>query len=245
MPNRNTPLYRSAKISDDKFREVLRHFVRDHTAAETARQTGLSHNSTNAIFHKLRVYFTRVGLFVDIYERQDLDKLGIDNPVFERDLLSFHFSRVGKKRGIQSPSDYPVDYHFAESYWRFGFDMMTKQRPSELVYSMMEKNLLEIIEICGSVGSIPENREAGLEAVFQQIDRYLLWLKRNAPNFSSPESRETIDDVLDVHLVKKRKLNRKIRKGSKAKNDTVHTASNAVQVVQKNRRRRRQKSKNA
>lgn len=203
MPSSRSTLYRSAKISDAQFRDVLGHFVRDHTAAETARHTGLSHNSVHAIFHKLRVYFTQVGLFLDIYAGQELDKFDIGDPAFERLLLDYHFNRIRSKRGVRDAADASVDYHFAESYWRLGFEKMREQRPSEQIYSMMENNLLEIIRLCGAVGGKPVNFEAGMKAVFRQIDKHLLWLKRSAPNYSAPHLREQIDDVLAVQLDKK------------------------------------------
>jgi hypothetical protein len=207
MPTSNQTLYRSAKISDHTFRQVLGHFVRDHTAAETARQTGLSHNSIHAIFHKLRVYFTQTGLFLDIYAGQELDKFDIGDPAFERLLLDYHFTRIRSKRGVRCPPNSSVDYHFAESYWRLGFKKMREQRPSEQIYSMMENNLVEIIRICGAVGGKPVNFEAGMEAVFHQIDKHLLWLKRSAPNYSAPHLREQIDDVLAVQLDKRHSPN--------------------------------------
>ena len=46
--------YRSAKISEAKFRQILRCFGEDLTASSTARLTGVSVRSVNSIFLKIR-----------------------------------------------------------------------------------------------------------------------------------------------------------------------------------------------
>lgn len=46
--------YRRSRISEAKFRQLLRHFALDLTASETAQLTGISVRSTNTIFLKLR-----------------------------------------------------------------------------------------------------------------------------------------------------------------------------------------------
>ena len=46
--------YRSAKISEAKFRQILRCFGEDLTASSTARMTGISVRSVNSIFLKIR-----------------------------------------------------------------------------------------------------------------------------------------------------------------------------------------------
>ena len=46
--------YKSAKISEAKFRYLLRLFALDLTASDTARLTGLSVRSVNAIYLRLR-----------------------------------------------------------------------------------------------------------------------------------------------------------------------------------------------
>jgi len=46
--------YRSAKISEAKFRQILRCFGEDLTASSTARLTGISVRSVNSIFLKIR-----------------------------------------------------------------------------------------------------------------------------------------------------------------------------------------------
>ncbi len=187
-------LTRASKIGDVKFRRVLAHFVRDHTATETARQTALSVNSVVAIFSKLRVYFWEVGLFTDYYDGQDPRNFEGGNEHFERELLAFHFGRVREKRGLRSSAGKP-DYHFAESHWRFHFHVIREQRLSADVHAMMLSHLLELIRVCGPVGGRPGNREAGLRAILRQTDQRTLWLERNAPAFRSSQDRAMLKDI--------------------------------------------------
>ncbi len=53
MVTKNKYYYRS-KISEPKFREVIRYFSLDFTASDTARLTGISTRSVNNIFLKIR-----------------------------------------------------------------------------------------------------------------------------------------------------------------------------------------------
>lgn len=53
MAIKNKYYYRS-KISERKFRELVRYFSLDFTASDTARLTGLSVRSVNTIFLKIR-----------------------------------------------------------------------------------------------------------------------------------------------------------------------------------------------
>ena len=54
MMKRVNKCYRSAKINEAKFRQVLRCFGEDLTASSTARMTGVSVRSVNSIFLKIR-----------------------------------------------------------------------------------------------------------------------------------------------------------------------------------------------
>ena len=47
--------YRRSKISEAKFRQVVRLFAMDLTATDTAELTGLSVRSTNTIYQRIRV----------------------------------------------------------------------------------------------------------------------------------------------------------------------------------------------
>lgn len=165
------PLYHSAKISDYRFRKVLVSFVRDDSAIETARACGLSINSVAGIFRKLRVYFFEVGLLRDFYEGRDpLEESEPEDVRFEHDLLTFHLARVREKNGLKSPMSEP-DYHFAESHWRYHFHVMASERADAPIQKMMLAYLLEIIRICGPVGTKPGNRRAGFLAVMRQMDQ--------------------------------------------------------------------------
>lgn len=190
------PLYHSAKISEQQFRQVLWHFVRDDTATATARQTGLSLNSVAAIFQKVRVYFFEAGLFMDPYEGKDPETFEGDNEEFELRLLTYHFERIRDKRGLKSPIHKP-DYHLAESHWRFNFHVIRERRPDADFHKMMLTHLLDIIRICGPVGRPPVNRKAGLRAVLGQQDQFLIWLERNAPGFDDA-SRDELRDIRSI-----------------------------------------------
>jgi hypothetical protein len=182
-------LYRSAKISDYRFRKVLEQFVRDSSATDAARVTRLSVNSVHAIYRKLRVFFFDTGLFRDFYEGKDPLEYESDAPSFERDLIAFHLERIRARRGLRSPTSEPP-YHFAESCWRYDFKVLMDQRPSETAYAMMLGHLLEIIRLCGPIGLAPSNRHAGALAIARQIDQRVLWLERNAPGFADADIRE-------------------------------------------------------
>jgi hypothetical protein len=191
------PLYHAAKISDYRFRKVLWHFVRDHTATETARTTALSVNSVAAIFSKLRVFFCEVGLFTDIYEGQDPLTHHGNEPLFEKSLLEYHFQRMREKHGFKTPPHEP-DCHFAETHWRYHFKVIANERPSEEVYTMMQAHLLQLIRLCGPVGTRPQNPRAGIEIILRQIDQRILWLERNAPGFSSTPHRQGLKGIREL-----------------------------------------------
>lgn len=191
------PLYHSAKISDYRFKKVLWHFVRDYTAAETAKGTGLSVNSVHAIFRKLRVYFYEVGLFQDFYEGRDPMAVETRMPDFEYDLIDYHLKRYGEKHGFKSPSAEP-HYHFAESHWRYDFEIMRRERNSDAVYDMMMAHLIEIIRICGAVGSKPTNQQVGLHTVLKQIDQRIAWLERNSSRFGADYLRDMLLEAREI-----------------------------------------------
>lgn len=47
--------YRRSRISEKKFREIIKHFALDLTANRTARLTGLTHKTVNQIYLKIRL----------------------------------------------------------------------------------------------------------------------------------------------------------------------------------------------
>lgn len=198
-----SPLYKSAKISDYRFRKVLWAFVCDASATEAAQATGLSVNSVHAIFRKIRVFFFEAGLFQDYYGGQDPVSFQSANPFFEKKLLKFHFGRIGAKQGLKSPDNEPP-YHFAESCWRFDFKVMAEQRQSDHVLQMMQAHLLEIIRLCGPIGAPPRNKEQGLLAVLRQADQRILWLERNAPGYTDQAKRAELRAIRDDDMLQDR-----------------------------------------
>jgi hypothetical protein len=58
--------YHSAKVSEYQFKRVLWSFVLDEPVAEAAKRMALSANSINAIYAKLRTYFTELRVFKDL-----------------------------------------------------------------------------------------------------------------------------------------------------------------------------------
>lgn len=194
--HRTRPLYFAAKISDYQFRNVLWHFVLDDTAAQAARHVNLSVNSISGIYGKLRKFFFDVGLFTDIYNGGDPQNgTGYDDQEeFERQLIEFHMMRDAAKRGLHSPSDGP-DYHFAESHWRFHFDVMNEKRPNDALHKMMFGHLLEIIRCCGPVGLPPVRRREGLQIVLKHMDQRIVWMTRNMVAFRDSETRAELKEV--------------------------------------------------
>jgi hypothetical protein len=176
---------------------VIWHFVRDHSASEAARATGLSINSVHALYRKLRVFFFEVGLFLDYYQGEDPVSFEGDNPVEEHRILSFHLARNGAMHGLRSPTSEPP-YHFAESCWRYDFHVMMAERPDEAVYGMMERHLLELIRLCGPIGARPRNRAGGLRTVMRQADERIAWLRRSAHGFRDEVLRAGLTDALSV-----------------------------------------------
>ncbi|WP_375412998.1 hypothetical protein [uncultured Bradyrhizobium sp.] len=190
----------AAKISDYRFRKVLACFVRDHTATETARMTGLSVNSVNDLYRKIRIYFYDAGLFMNFYggagpARYDPD----DHKDFERTLLRFHRNRLRSRRGVRETPGAP-NYHLAESWWRFDFAMILRERPSDSVYDMMVAQLLAIIRVAGPIGRHPKNPAARSRVIARLVDQKILWFLRNAPGFANPELRAGLDEALHVEL---------------------------------------------
>ena len=51
--------YRRSRISEHKFREIIKYFALDLTANRTAQLTGLTHKSVNRIFLKIRLRLTQ------------------------------------------------------------------------------------------------------------------------------------------------------------------------------------------
>ena len=85
---RRNKYYKAAKISEAKFRYVLRCFDEDLTASSTARMTGLSVRSVNDIFLKIRSRLAKI-----------CEQRAIESGVFEADESYFGPRRVKGKKG--------------------------------------------------------------------------------------------------------------------------------------------------
>lgn len=191
------PLYHSAKISDYRFRKVLWHFVRDYSATDTAKATGLSVNSVHGVFRKLRVYFYEAGLFMNFYGGTGEAAFKPEDEPLQRDLLAFHSRRAARRRGLKTNPGEP-NYHLAESWWRLDFAMIMRERPSEAVYDMMMGQLLAVIRIGGAVGTTPGNTPQRVKVLARLVDQKILWLQRNAAEFSTTELREGLKNALRI-----------------------------------------------
>lgn len=84
-------------ISTRKFRQILRYFAEDETASKTAKYTGISRNTINQIFYKLRVRIAHISLS----STPELDE-------FEVDESYFGARRVRGKRGRGAAGKTPV-----------------------------------------------------------------------------------------------------------------------------------------
>ena len=191
--------YSAAKISEYQFQRVLRAFVAEEPANEAARKIALSANSIDALYRKLRVYFTELGVFYDIYEGGDPEKgtrYGPDFEEFERRLIAFHLERTSRKRRMKATRLDEIDYNWCESIWRFHYSILTQGRPSEAITRMMTEHLKAHILLCGPVGQPPRNREQSRKLSEQQRNQRLLWLRRNAPAYRSGRSRADIDEIM-------------------------------------------------
>ena len=87
MPIKNR-YYKCSKISERKFRQILRYFALDFTATDTARLTSISNRSINTIFLKLRKRIT-----------QECEKQAPFAGVVELDESYFGPRRIRGKRG--------------------------------------------------------------------------------------------------------------------------------------------------
>lgn len=190
--------YASSKISEYQFKRVLWSFVRDEAAAKAARHMTLSANSIDAIYGKLRAYFTELGLFYDIYQGgdpRDGTARGEDFEGYEVRLLAFHLDRMKGKRRMKATMLDEVDYNWCESAWRFPYTVLSEGRSSEIVDRMMFAHLLAHIRLCGPVGRKPVKLEESGLLDRQQFEQRLLWLERNAPGFRDEHIRADLREI--------------------------------------------------
>lgn len=188
--------YRSAKVSEYQFKRVLWSFVLDESVAAAAKRINLSANSINAIYTKLRRFFTEAGTFEDIYEGGDptdgYRDGDADDEAFEFGLLSFHLARRKAKRRMGDTQLQEVDYSWCESHWRFVCSAMTDGRADENVPRMLYSQLLAVIRLCGPVGAPARRVEDGKELSQHHFNQRLLWMERNLPNWRDEAKRQRV-----------------------------------------------------
>lgn len=190
--------YHSAKVSEYQFKRVLWAFVTEEPVAEAARRIRLSANSINAIYGKLRVFFTELGVFYDIYKGgnpRDGTEDGEDIEEFEHKLLTFHLQRIRDKRRMKGVELGEVDHHWCESHWRFQYNVMSEGRPSDAVLRMMFSHLMAHIRASGPIGQPPRSREASAILSLCQFQQRVLWLERNAPAFRDATARAELREI--------------------------------------------------
>lgn len=198
IKSRANRFYHSAKISEYQFKRVLWSFVLDEAVADAAKHIDLSANSINALYGKIRRFFTELGVFEDIYRGGD-PKSGMpegeDLEGFEHQLIGFHLQRVKDKRRMKPTNLDEVDYHWCESFWRFQYNVLKGDRASDAVSRMMFAHLLAQIRLCGPVGLPAQRRKEGLLLNVHHLNQRLLWLERNAPAYRDPDSRVALRDI--------------------------------------------------
>ena len=102
---KNKYFYRS-RISEAKFREIVRHFAMDINASKTALLCGVNRNTVNSIYSKIRLKIIE-------YTLTNIRDYG----EFEVDESYFGARRVRGKRGRGAAGKKPL-YLFAEKRWK-------------------------------------------------------------------------------------------------------------------------------
>ena len=192
-------LYRGGKISEHRFRKVLRAFAGDTPPSTLAGQMRLSLNSIAAIYQRLRAHYVKIGVFRDFYRDDYPPGAAVNEPVqefeaYERALLAFHLRRVSDMRGIK-PQPAGIDHHFCESCWRFRFVPFFEGRPDESVHGMMFDELLTYVRVGGPIGTPTPNLQAVREIQLELLDRRVSWLERSSPEFKPEALRASLRDI--------------------------------------------------
>ena len=168
---------------------MLWHFVVESTVSQAADATGLSRNSIAAIYSKLRKYFVDCGLFhLPSVLRDEFTRL---DPEWAH-LMEYHRMRIAEKRGVRKTNEF--DYHLAETCWREEYKAVMMERPSKGVYEMMNRNLLQVIRLCGPVGKANPNKASGLLAYLYHSRELSLWLQRNVPEYEGIYDQQIEDE---------------------------------------------------
>lgn len=118
--------YNRSRISEKKFREILRYFSHDETASKTAIYTSINRNTINKIFNEIRQHLFANNL--NLLEKEDGE--------FELDESYFGAKRVRGKRGRGAAGKTPV----------FGLLKRDGKVYVEIVKNCTRKQLLPIIQ---------------------------------------------------------------------------------------------------
>jgi hypothetical protein len=198
--------YHSAKVSEYQFKRVLWAFILDQPVAEAAKRIAISANSINAIYAKLRLFFTEIGLFEDIYrggDPADGTEYGDDDEDairYEHAVLGFHLKRAKAKRRQKPTVIGEPDYNWGESVWRFNYSVLTNGRESPAIYRMMYAHLLAHIRLSGPIGLPPKKCKDSARLECHQLDQRILWLERNAPDFRDEAARAELHEIRDIPI---------------------------------------------
>lgn len=184
-------LCHAAKISDYRFKRLLRYFAEDLSATETAARMRLSVNAVSEIYGKLRAFFAETGLFASLYEADPTPE-----PEDELQYIGFHLARVAEMRGLPA-DDRNNDLHFRESCWRFECRMLAELGARNMRETMY-RDLLALIRLCGPVGRPPRNRLAARRYLLERNDRIAAWLQRNSPAMSDSRYRRELQQIRDL-----------------------------------------------
>ncbi|MBM5782444.1 MAG: IS1595 family transposase [Pelagibacterales bacterium] len=126
MITRKNKYYNRSRISEKKFREVLKYFCHDETASKTAIYTSINRNTINKIFNEIRQH-----LFANNLNLQD--KEGGD---FELDESYLGAKRIRGKRGRGAAGKTPV----------FGLLKRNGKVYVEIVRNCSKEELMPIIQ---------------------------------------------------------------------------------------------------
>lgn len=160
------PLYRGGKVSENQFRKIVRGFALDLPGAWIAEDHGISSNTVQSIYRKLRVFFVEAGLFPLADEGPEGSENFGDAPeAYSKGLAEFHRLRMLHKRGIRG-SSLDKSYHLAESRWRLHYNYL-QFKGVENFADLLEHDLLMVLELCGPLGGRPDNVDA-LPSIMQQ-----------------------------------------------------------------------------
>jgi len=127
---KNKYYYRS-RISEKKFREIIKYFSYDETATKTSKYTDINRNTINKIFYEIRCR-----IFDYQCKEHNYDKINRQFGEFELDESYFGARRVRGKRGRGANGKIPV----------FGLLKKSGVVYVEMINKVSRKELLPIIQ---------------------------------------------------------------------------------------------------